>query len=54
MARRSGIKTGQKLSSEEMGALIDQLFACRNPNYAPEGQKTFHILTLEAVAGLFN
>ena len=54
MARRSGIKEGQKLSAEEMNALIDQLFACRNPNYAPGGQKTFYILKLEAITALFN
>jgi DNA mismatch repair protein MutL len=54
LACRSAIKKGQKLSSLEMRALIDQLFACRNPNYAPDGRPTFCILELEKLANFFN
>lgn len=54
LACRSAIKKGQKLSGLEMRALIDQLFACGNPNYAPDGRPTFCILELEKLANFFN
>src|SRR5690606_26135232 len=44
MARRAAIKPGQKLSAAEMRTIIDQLFACTNPNYSPHGQVIFYIL----------
>jgi DNA mismatch repair protein MutL len=53
MAQRSAIKRGTKLSAVEMNALIDQLFGCKNPNYAPNGQLTFFILDLEKIANFF-
>ncbi|MDN5212541.1 DNA mismatch repair endonuclease MutL [Fulvivirgaceae bacterium BMA12] len=53
IARRSCIKSGQKLSADEMSALIDQLFACKNPNYAPAGQLTFSVVSLESIANFF-
>ncbi len=53
LASRSAIKKGQKLSGLEMRALIDQLFACRNPNYAPDGRLTFCILEMERLANFF-
>lgn len=54
MARRSAIKPGQKLSNTEMKNIIDQLFACTNPNYSPNGQNIFFILTLDKISNLFN
>jgi DNA mismatch repair protein MutL len=54
MARRAAIKTGHRLSIPEMKSLIDQLFACSNPNYAPNGQKTYFILELEKIGNYFN
>lgn len=53
LASRSAIKKGQKLSGLEMRALIDQLFGCQNPNYAPDGRLTFCILELERLANFF-
>ena len=53
LASRSAIKKGQKLSNLEMRALIDQLFACQNPNYAPDGRLTFCILEMEKLANFF-
>jgi DNA mismatch repair protein MutL len=41
LAKRAGIKTGQKLAIEEMESLLAALFACSNPNYTPEGKPTF-------------
>jgi len=41
LAFSTSIKTGKKLSEEEMQNLIDELFACQNPYTAPNGRKTF-------------
>lgn len=54
MARRAAIKPGQKLSAAEMRTIIDQLFACTNPNYAPHGQVIFYILTMDKIADFFH
>lgn len=54
MARRTCIKCGSPLSTEEMNSLVDMLFACSNPNYAPNGKKTFYIFELESLASFFN
>ena len=54
MARRTAMKPGQRLVPEEMNVLIDQLFACKNPNYAPDGQRIFYMLNLADIAAFFN
>ena len=54
LARRTSIKSGAVLAEGEMSQLIDQLFACSNPNYAPDGRKTFHIVELSNIANFFN
>jgi len=54
MARRAAIKSGQKLMESEMGNLIDQLFACENPNYAPNGKKTYFIIDLDQMESFLN
>lgn len=54
IAQRSAIKSGIGLTQEEMSSLIDQLFACKSPGYAPDGTKTTHILELEKIDQLFN
>lgn len=54
IAKRSSIKVGNALTQEEMSSLIDQLFACKNPNYAPDGRKTTFILELEKIDQFFN
>ncbi len=41
LARGSAIKRGQNLSSEEMRALIDKLFACQSPYKGPTGDHCF-------------
>ncbi|MEQ9424165.1 MAG: DNA mismatch repair endonuclease MutL [Cyclobacteriaceae bacterium] len=53
LSKKSATKQGQKLSDEEMTGLIDQLFACENPNYSPLGQPTFVILDHSKLEGLF-
>jgi DNA mismatch repair protein MutL len=53
MARKGAIKSGQKLSIEEMNLLIDSLFGCKTPNYAPNGQATIAILDIQKIETLF-
>ena len=54
MAKRSALKEGQPLNNQECKAIIDGLFACENPNYAPDGSKTFFILDLKQINTLFS
>ena len=53
IARRSSIKKGQKLNSQEIETLVGQLFACQNPNYSPGGNKTFVKLDLNSIHSFF-
>lgn len=54
LAKRAGIKAGQKLMREEMKALIDGLFACGTSNYTPDGIPTFFIFELRKIESYFN
>ncbi len=54
MATNSGIKRGKKLTTEEMKSIIDQLFACKNPNYSPNGRLIYYILALDKIEDIFN
>jgi len=53
LAKRTCIKHGVKMGSTEMNSIIDQLFACKNPNYTPSGAITLVIWGLDKVAQLF-
>ena len=44
MARTAAIPQGQILSNEEMESLVNQLFACSNVNYTPDGKTILAIL----------
>ena len=54
LARNAAIFKNQTKSPQEMEGLIDQLFACSNPNYSPDGQLTFFILSLDQIQEYFN
>jgi DNA mismatch repair protein MutL len=54
MARRSAIKKGARLSTEEMEMMVGQLFACQNPNYGLSGNKTFVKLDIQKINSFFN
>ena len=54
LAKRTGLAKAERLTEEEMRALIDQLFGCQNPNYTPDGRKTFHMLDLKMIENYFN
>lgn len=47
LAKSSAIGYGVILSLTEMQVLIDQLFACENPNYSPSGKKIISIINLD-------
>ncbi len=53
MARSAATKRGQPLSSIEMQALIDKLFACQIPFRSPSGRNCFITLELEGLAKRF-
>jgi len=54
LARRVGKKEGNKLHIEEMKSIVDQLFACQKPDFAPDGAKTYTILSMDTIGNLFN
>lgn len=54
MSKRTAVKVNSTLQKEEIDALIDQLFACDQPNYTPSGQPTFVILSLDKIGEFFN
>jgi len=53
LARRSGITSGQKLAVEEMNAVIEGLFSCKNPNYSPAGKPTFFVFDTSKIESYF-
>lgn len=54
LAKRAATKMVKQLQPEEMKAIIDQLFACDNPNYTPDGMSTFVVLNIDQIEGFFN
>ena len=53
LAKRSAIKQGKNLEMEEMHTMIDKLFACDNPNYAPDGRPTYTVFSMDQLANNF-
>jgi DNA mismatch repair protein MutL len=53
LAKRAGIKAGQKLGKEEIEALLSGLFACHTPNFTPEGDTTFFIFDTSKIESYF-
>jgi DNA mismatch repair protein MutL len=47
LAIASAINYGTPLATEEMQELVDQLFACEEPNYSPSGKKTMSIMNMD-------
>lgn len=54
LAKASAINYGKVLTDEEMRHMVDELFACENPNYTPSGKKILSILNLDDIDKLFN
>ncbi len=49
MARRSHIRAGKILSPIQMRQLVDELFACENPYYNPEGRPILLTITIPEI-----
>ncbi len=52
-AFKNAIKSGEELNPVQMNNLVDQLFACQNPFYAPDGKPVIISLTLEDILAKF-
>jgi DNA mismatch repair protein MutL len=52
MAKRTSGRHNHSLTSLEMNALVEQLFASSNPSYTPSGEVTMRIISLEEMAEL--
>jgi DNA mismatch repair protein MutL len=54
LAKKSSLKKGVKLNGQEMENLVGRLFACQNPNYGLNGNKTFVKLDINKINSIFN
>ena len=53
LARATAVPYGQLLSNEEMDSITNQLFACSNVNYTPDGRAILCILPQSDIEQLF-
>lgn len=53
LAKRSANNRCNKLKEEEMNQLMDKLFACEQPNYTPDGNPTYVLVSLEQITDWF-
>jgi DNA mismatch repair protein MutL len=53
MARNSAIKGGAALSQQEMNTLIEELFACKTPNFSISGKPVIQTIALGEIAQRF-
>jgi DNA mismatch repair protein MutL len=53
LSEASSLKSGQRLTNEEMNDLIDRLFACTNHNVTPDGKKIMTLFTHEEIEKRF-
>jgi DNA mismatch repair protein MutL len=54
LAKGLAIKSGSYLSQGEQEHLLNSLFACKDPNTAPSGLKTFTIFSVDDIQKKFN
>ena len=47
LATKLAVSKGVSLSSEEMASLVDELFACSEPNFTPTGVRCIKAITLD-------
>ena len=53
MAKNSAIKAGTSLEQQEMNALIEELFACKTPNFGINGKLVIQTIGLSEIAQKF-
>lgn len=49
LSKRTATNRCSKLKEEEMDHLMDKLFACEQPNYTPDGNPTYVLVSLEQI-----
>ncbi len=54
LAKRTASIKCKNLSDEEAEQLIDQLFACKQPNYTPDGSPTYKLISLDKIKSWFS
>ncbi len=52
LAEKLSINAGTSMTHEEMGELIDALFACKEPNYAPNGNRCIRMISMDELVKL--
>ena len=52
-AMESAVDYNRQLTVEEMGHLVEKLFACQYPSFSPTGKQVMHILKTEDIDGFF-
>ncbi|MCF8254294.1 MAG: DNA mismatch repair endonuclease MutL [Bacteroidia bacterium] len=53
LAKKAAIKAGLRLKPEEMNRLVDELFACSDPQFSPDGKPCVSKLTLQDISKMF-
>ncbi|MFW5804064.1 MAG: DNA mismatch repair protein MutL, partial [bacterium] len=53
LAKAMAINYGKSLNMEEMRILMDKLFACKSPNYSPDGKLVIFIMSLDEMEKKF-
>ncbi|MFA8434052.1 MAG: DNA mismatch repair endonuclease MutL [Marinifilaceae bacterium] len=53
LAKASAVNYGKSLSNEEMSSIIDQLFACKTPNFTPDGKPIISVLETQELEKRF-
>ncbi|RYG21899.1 MAG: DNA mismatch repair endonuclease MutL [Chitinophagaceae bacterium] len=53
MARNSAIRAGTSLGQQEMNTLIEELFACKTPNFSISGKPVIQTIALSEIAMKF-
>jgi DNA mismatch repair protein MutL len=53
LAWQQSIKAGRQLSEKEMQALVNDLFQCKQPNIAPDGNPTYLEFKKEQLEKMF-
>lgn len=53
LAKKAAIKAGTVLAIDEMNRMVDELFACSEPKYSPDGKACLLTLSMAELANMF-
>lgn len=54
LVKKAGIREDISIGNVQAQGIIDSLFACKNPNFSPFGEKTMNIISLEELTKKLN